>query len=791
MTQTAPSIRAKTPSSGVTAIGVVVIGRNEGERLRRCLASLQRAGSMPLVYVDSGSTDDSVAIATGLGVDVVHLDMSRRFTAARARNAGLARLRATHPGLSFVQFVDGDCEIDPGWFEHAATVLADDPGLAIVCGRLRERHREASVYNRLCDMEWAEPPGEATWCGGIFLARMEAIVGQGGFRDDMIAGEEPELCVRLRRDGWRIRRVSAEMATHDAAMTRFRQWWRRCVRGGHAFAHGAWLHGRSRQRHWVRESRRTWFWGVALPALILLASWPTAGLSFGLSAGYLVLGYRVYRHQRARGHGPADARLYAAFCVLGKFPEALGQMQFHFHRLLRHRNPAVLHRPDRTDSGGADGREGRQLRVLYLVNQYPLLSHSFIRREIAAVEASGVHVTRVSLRETGPQLQADDAAERERTHVILGRGLVPLLACAAAVALRRPGRFLATLRLAGRCGRSERRLIAHLAYLVEACAVCRLAAAESIDHIHAHFGTNSAAVAMYCQGIGGPPYSVTVHGSEEFDRPEALCLGEKLSRAAFAVAVSSFGRSQLLRWCPHAHWPNIHLVRCGLDPAYLEHVPSPVPDVPHLISVGRLCEQKGQLLLLEAAARLREEHPDFELSLIGDGPMRPALETQIDALELHGCVHLLGSLDNARVREHLLQARAMLLPSFAENLPVVIMEALALGRPVLSTYVAGIPELVEPGVCGHLVPAGDVDALTIAMGKLLETSPDELTRMGQAGAERVRQRHDADKEADKLGELFLHHARLRALAERRVGALHEQDAADDPDLTPERATTHG
>jgi glycosyltransferase involved in cell wall biosynthesis len=311
----------------------VVIGRNEGERLLRCLRSAEGLG-MRVVYVDSGSTDGSVAAARRLGAEVVELDSTVPFTAARARNAGLERLRRIDPTVELVQFVDGDCELAPGWLERASSELRGDPRLAVVFGRLRERHPERSIYNRLGDLEWDGPPGEARYCGGNAMMRVAAVVGTGGFDPSLIAGEEPDLCVRLRGAGWGVRRIDAEMGLHDLAMTRFGQWWRRAVRSGYAFAEGSARHGAPPERHWAREARSSRLWGAALPAAIIGLAWPTRGASLALLAGYPVLGYRVYRWGRRQGWPPAHARLCAAFLILAKFPEALGQARYFLVRAL-------------------------------------------------------------------------------------------------------------------------------------------------------------------------------------------------------------------------------------------------------------------------------------------------------------------------------------------------------------------------------------------------------------------------------------------------------------------------
>ena len=311
-------------------IGVVVIGRNEGERLKVCLSSLGAAAGKA-VYVDSGSTDGSVGMARARGVEVVELDMRIPFTAARARNEGLRRLRELAPDLSLVQFVDGDCEVAAGWIEEAAAWLAAHRDVASVCGRRRERFPERSVYNMLCDIEWDTPVGEAKASGGDVLTRIEALAAVGGYRADLIAGEEPELCVRLRAAGWRVWRLDREMTLHDAAITRFGQWWKRTLRAGYAFAQGVDLHGAPPERHCVREARRAWFWGLWIPSGILGVS-----LWWGAWAIALLLVYplQIARLALQGGRTAGENWWRAAFLVLGKFPEMLGQAKFLFHRHL-------------------------------------------------------------------------------------------------------------------------------------------------------------------------------------------------------------------------------------------------------------------------------------------------------------------------------------------------------------------------------------------------------------------------------------------------------------------------
>jgi glycosyltransferase involved in cell wall biosynthesis len=395
-------------------------------------------------------------------------------------------------------------------------------------------------------------------------------------------------------------------------------------------------------------------------------------------------------------------------------------------------------------------------KIAYFINQYPKLSHSFIRREILALERQGFDIQRIALRGwDGELLDKEDAQERLRTRYVLQDGVVVLLGALLQTLLVTPKRFFSALFLAIRMGwRAERGMPYHLIYLAEACRVLRWLRSFGATHVHAHFGTNSAEVVMLAHALGGPPYSFTVHGPEEFDKPFLIGIAEKVRRSAFVVAISSHGRSQLYRWIEHAHWHKVKVVHCGLEAAFYQVVPTRPSTALRLVCIGRLCEQKGQLLLLEAAARLAEKRIRFELVLVGDGEMRSALEALIARHALNNHVRMTGWISNERVRDEILAARGLVLPSFAEGLPVVIMEAMALRRPVLTTYVAGIPELVRPGENGWLFPAGDVDELVGALEDVLSRSVEELQAMGEAAYTRVMQRHSIDTEAAKLGRLF-------------------------------------
>jgi GT2 family glycosyltransferase len=311
-------------------VGLVAIGRNEGERLRRCLMSV--LGKVDaIVYVDSGSNDGSVAIAQGLGVEVVNLDLSQPFSAARARNCGYQRLIERHPEIRLVQFVDGDCELVEGWLARAVAFLEASPEVAVVCGRRRERYPQSSVYNLLCDMEWDTPVGEAEACGGDAMMRVEAFAAVGGFRDDLIAGEEPELCLRLRHRGWKIWRIDAEMTLHDANITSFRQWWRRSMRAGHAYANVTRLYHGTRETFWRRDFQRILFWGGLLPLTLL------GGALFSplVLAGFVAYPLQAVRTALRRGYDQPASWWYAGSVVLDKFPGLQGVLQFYWKRAMK------------------------------------------------------------------------------------------------------------------------------------------------------------------------------------------------------------------------------------------------------------------------------------------------------------------------------------------------------------------------------------------------------------------------------------------------------------------------
>ncbi|MCC5796243.1 MAG: glycosyltransferase family 2 protein [Methylophaga sp.] len=321
------------------SVGAVVIGRNEGQRLVRCLESL--VGTANVAYVDSGSTDGSVKAAQALGASVVELDMQQPFTAARARNAGFGCLLEKYPDIEFVQFVDGDCEVVDGWIENAGAFLQHNPDYAVVCGRRRERYPEASLFNQLCDIEWDTPIGDALACGGDALIRVSAIREVGGYRDAMIAGEEPEMCFRLRHAGWKIFRLDAEMTRHDAAMTHLSQWWKRNKRAGHAYAESFDLHHSTAEKFRLREVLSILFWAAGLPIAILLMTVVVSAYFLLLLAIYPVQAFRLFMTYREQLSKPRQAMIYALSNVFGKFAQLSGVMSFYVKKRLKRQSHII------------------------------------------------------------------------------------------------------------------------------------------------------------------------------------------------------------------------------------------------------------------------------------------------------------------------------------------------------------------------------------------------------------------------------------------------------------------
>jgi len=397
------------------------------------------------------------------------------------------------------------------------------------------------------------------------------------------------------------------------------------------------------------------------------------------------------------------------------------------------------------------------VRVAYLVNQYPSVSHTFIRREIHALERQGVQVDRISLRGWELTLvDPQDVAERKLTRYVLHGGAPRLLVETARAFVAAPAAFMRAFKLARAMAKgSDKRGLVHMAYLAEACVIKRWLTQSGATHLHAHFATNPAEVAMLVRALGGPAYSFTAHGSDIMDRPAQVGLAHTVGGSAFAVAVCSYGRSQIFKWIPQPLWDRVRVVRCGLERGYGDQASPLMTQRRRLVCVGRLSKEKGQLLLVQALAKARARAAQpFELVLAGDGPQRAEVEALAARLGVSDGLRITGWLDAAGVQKELDAATVLVVPSLSEGLPVVIMEAMACRRPVIAPYLAGIPELVLDGETGWLFPASDIDALADAILACLEAAPQQLSAMGHAGHERVWRLHDVDEEARQLKALM-------------------------------------
>jgi len=409
------------------------------------------------------------------------------------------------------------------------------------------------------------------------------------------------------------------------------------------------------------------------------------------------------------------------------------------------------------------------LTIGYLTSVYARVGDTFIRREVEQLRRLGHTVHTFSIRKPDPGELVTEEIRREYagTEYVLEAGAGTLALAGLRLAVFASRKFLTAVRLVIRFVPPgiEKRWIRRIVYLLEAAYLAERLAAKNVQHLHNHIGENSALVSMLAAMFRGIPYSLTIHGPGEFDRPTLLALDEKIRRAAFVVTISQFARSQLLRWADYRDWSKIQVVYAGVSPMHLGHGPAPIPQAPRLVNIGRIVEQKGQVILIHAAARLLERGYDFELVIVSDGPMRGEIERLVDQFGLRARVRLTGYLDDQGVFEEILAARALVLPSFAEGLPSVLLEAMALGRPVITTSIAAHSELIEPGINGWLIPAGAVEPLAEAMAEALTAEPAELEQMGRAGAARVAEQHNPETAVAKLRDLFLAGDATRSRAE--------------------------
>ena len=411
------------------------------------------------------------------------------------------------------------------------------------------------------------------------------------------------------------------------------------------------------------------------------------------------------------------------------------------------------------DGGSIPNAGSSSLKLAWLTTEYPKASHTFVRRELEAVEQSGHSVERFSIRPGGPIADPADVREASKTHYLLQQSLLTHAICVLSLLLKRPVRVLQAVIASWAMWKvSNRGFVRHAAYFVEACTLCVLLQRKQVQHVHVHFGKNAADVARLSFILGGPGYSMQIHGPGEFDNPAGFSLGPKVADSRFTTAITSYATAQLRRWTEQQYWHKLKVIRCGVNDVFLNAGSLLTKDVPQFVCVGRLTAQKGQLLLLESIAQVvRAWRPDVRLVLAGDGEMRNVIEARIHELGIEQQVSISGWIGEHQVRDLIMQSRAMILPSFAEGLPVAIMESFALRRPVISSCITGVPELVEQHKNGWLVIAGDANGTAAAILDCLQTPLDRINEMGQHGRSRVVANHDVRVEASRLVELFQQH----------------------------------
>lgn len=744
-------------------MGVVAIGRNEGERLKRCLRSAIAATDR-VVYVDSGSTDGSCDFARSLGVEVLDLDTSVPFTAARARNAGIARLTERWPDLAFVQVVDGDCEFAEGWIAHALDFMREHSRCACACGRRRERNPDASIYNHLIELEWDTPVGEAKACGGDALFRLEPFRAAGGYRDTLIAGEEPELCVRLRAARWTVHRLDHEMTRHDAAMTRFSQFWKRAKRAGHAYAEGAALHGRGPDRHGVRGTRSAILWGLVLPLLAVLLAWWTLGGSLVALVGlYALQMFCVRAMHLRRGRSARDATMAGVFTMLAKPAQASGVLLYWRRRLTGQRSTLIEYK-------GADAATPPKMGeapvpespvILYMSGTVPKRSETFVYREILALRELGVDVRTASVH--APTRAMDDngplSRMAEETVEVYSKGVVSLMAACLAELVTRPIRTVGTMGLCkldaffSRDVPMSRRL--SVAWQgVAGVALARRVRLMNVAHVHCHMAHVPTTIGMYAARQLGVTFSFTGHANDLF--PNRTLLTEKLHRALWVNCISEWHRDFYRRSIvdrPDADYP---IVRCGVDTRKHPVTPASRGECLEVLGVGRLVEKKGFDVLIQAAGDLaRAGGAKVRVRIAGCGEEEAALRALVAQLPALAEVELLGDTDNDTVMELMGRVDVFALPCRVaqsgdrDGIPVVLMEAMLRGRCVISGDLETIRELVRDGQTGVMIPPGDRRALLSVLGDLARDR-NRIDELGRAARARVEEEFDLMRNAERI-----------------------------------------
>jgi glycosyltransferase involved in cell wall biosynthesis len=640
-----------------------------------------------------------------------------------------------------------------------------------VCGRRFEAFPAASLYNRIIDREWATPIGRAAACGGDAMMTIEPLRSVGSFRADLRAGEEPELCSRLAAQGWETWRIDAPMTEHDAGIDRFGRWWDRAERGGFGYAQ-VWSATRDvPERLYGRQIASALFWTLALPiaAIVVAAAARNWWLLALVPAAYATQILRIAR--RRDDFARADRLKVAVTTMVVKAAETKGVLRYWLR--LGGVKTSYKTLPIRHETGQAYA-----MRVAYLVSQYPATSHTFIRREVSALRAAGQSVDTFSIR---PPAKAELIAEEDRreaqdTFTLLARPLSDFASAHLRGLFTSPVAYGKTLALALRHRPPGfKSAILAIAHFGESILLAAELKRRRIDHLHNHFANSGATVGFLASRHANIPWSLTIHGISEFDYPAGLTLPQKVSAARFVACVSFFGRAQAMRLVDPALWPRLHIVRCGIEPERLPPASAKSDDKVRLIFVGRLSPEKGIAGLFEALASTTSR-ADIHLTLVGDGPLRADLEEMVTRLELSAQVTFLGRLPEQQTLVEIANKDVLVLPSFMEGLPIVLMEALALGLPVIASRVAGIPDLVRDGETGLLFDPSNWTSLADAIDRLAR-DPALRRRLGENGPRRVAEEFSVRASAARITDLLAAAAPSAAIRPAPLAAPNQDTSA--------------
>ena len=741
---------------------MVVIGVNTEKTLGKCIESIKesryKGGEFHVFYVDGGSADQSVAVARRFhGVRVVEIH-------PEYPSPGLGRNAGWQAGTSpLVQFLDSDTILDLDWLEKA--VAAMSPEVGAVRGNREEVDPNASVYNWIGSLEWNAPQGECDAFGGDALIRRSILEDTGGYDEILVGGEDPELSQRIRLKGWKIIQLAEPMTRHDLAMTKVSQYWRRCFRTGYGFAAVTARFGTATKGFWLHELIRILvrgggFLGFAFLAFsgMFFCSWAMLLLLPGLLLLFFPRIFRVSYFMKDKGLPQDQAKIYALHCSLVVIPEFFGLARFLWGKVtgkpLRNKRSVL-------GTGTMDVEEGSMgimKKVVYLASEYPGISHTFIFREVRALRQLGFYVMTASIRRPGNlgKMTATEREDAEKTLYIKDSSIIKVVASHLALLLKNPKPYFFMLRQAISFSRmGPRNILKAMAYFAEAGVLLRWMHNHQMTHVHVHFANPAATVAMTAAACGTISYSLSVHGPDVFYNVDTILLAEKVKRARAVRCISYYCRSQLMRLVSHDLWSRFHIVRCGIDPARFAPRPDPENEIPEILCLGRLVPAKGQHILLEACGVLKHRDIPFHLTFVGGGEDRNSLETVALDLGIAETVEFTGAVGQDEVHGYYDRADLFVLASFAEGVPVVLMEAMAKEIVSVSTRITGIPELIEDGVDGVLTAPSHVEGLADKLQELI-SDPDLRRKLGAQGRLKVMEMYDLDRNCKQMADFFSH-----------------------------------